>query len=206
MARHLQFRVFENFSFVVSDHDFLVVMIKDVSRVDRNFAAAPWCIDDELRHRVTGRVPAQTFDNLDPFGHRSSEVSRSMDQIALIDVIWADAAHDELMNQRSHHSQIIIYTFQEHTLVAERNAVVDEAFKSCLDLSCQLTRMVDMNAHPKRMKFLQHPAQFRRDSLRQEDWDTGADPDKLDMFDRAQTTQNSAEFVVGEEQGVSAGK
>ena len=108
-----------------------------------------------------------------------------MDQVALIDVIWADAAHDELVDQRSHHGQIIIYTFQEHALVAERYSVVDQAFKSCLDLSRQLTRMVDMNAHPERMKFLQHPAQFRRDSLRQEDWDTCTDPDELDMFDSA---------------------
>ena len=108
-----------------------------------------------------------------------------MDQVALIDVIWADAAHDELMDQRPHYGQIIIYPFQEHTLVAKRDSVVDQALKSRLDLSRQLTRMVGMDAHPKRMKFLEHPAQFRRDSLRQENWDTCADPDKLDMFDGA---------------------
>ena len=32
---HLQFWVLEDFSFVISDHDFLMVMIEDVSRVDR---------------------------------------------------------------------------------------------------------------------------------------------------------------------------
>ena len=95
--------------------------------------------------------------------------------------------------------QIIVHAFQENTLVSERNSVVDQTFKSGLDLSRQLARVVDMNAHPKRMKFLEHLAQFRRDSLRQEDRDTGADPDKLDMFDRAQTAQNAAELVVGKE-------
>ena len=75
MPDHLAFRIFEDFSFVISDHDFLVIMIQDVSRVDRNFTAAPWSIDDELRHSVTGRMAPETFDDLDPFCYGSAEVS-----------------------------------------------------------------------------------------------------------------------------------
>ena len=32
--------IFENFSFVIADHDFLVVVIQDVAGIDRDFAAA----------------------------------------------------------------------------------------------------------------------------------------------------------------------
>ncbi len=63
-----------------------------------------------------------------------------------------------------------------------------------------------MHAHPERMKPLQHPAQFRRDPLRQKNRHAGADPKKLDMFDRAQPLKDSAELVVGEKQSVAAGK
>lgn len=206
MPSHLRFRIFEDFSFVISDHDLLVVMIKNVSWVDRNFAASPWCIDDELRYSVAGRVTPETFDDLDPFCHGGSEVSRPVDEVTLIDIVRADAAHHEFMNKCPHHGQIVIYPFQEHALVSERYSMVDEALESCPHLGGQLAGMVDVNAHPEGMKFLEHPAQLRCDPLRQENWDTCADPDKLYVFDGAQTAQNPAEFIVGKEQGISTGK
>jgi hypothetical protein len=84
--------------------------------------------------------------------------------------------------------------------------VVDQAFKSGLHLRGQLARVVDVNTHPERMKFLEHLAQRRRDPLREENRDPCADPDELDMFDGAQTAQNPPEFIVREEQGISAGE
>ena len=34
------FGVFEDFAFVITDHDFLVLVIEDVTGIDRNFAVA----------------------------------------------------------------------------------------------------------------------------------------------------------------------
>src|SRR4051812_32250315 len=59
------FGILENFPFVISDHDFLIVVIQNISRIDRNFAATAGGIDDELRHAITGGVTAQAFDDFD---------------------------------------------------------------------------------------------------------------------------------------------
>src|SRR5206468_6183151 len=109
LRRHFHFRIFENFAFVVSDHDLFVVMVEDVSRVNRNFTAAPGRVDHELWHSVTGSVTPQTLDNLDPLCYRGSQVSRTENQVTLIDVVGTDAADHKLVNQCSHHGQIVVY-------------------------------------------------------------------------------------------------
>ena len=64
--------IFEDFSFIIADHDLFIVMIQNVARIDRHFAAAAGRVDDELRDAITGSVPAQTFDDLDPLRDRSA--------------------------------------------------------------------------------------------------------------------------------------
>jgi hypothetical protein len=53
--------------------------------------------------------------------------------------------------------------------------------------------MIHVDAHPERMEFLEHRAQFRRDPLRQEDRHPAADAEKLDVFDGAQAAQQILE-------------
>src|SRR5437870_10157799 len=66
--------------------------------------------------------------------------------------------------------------------------------------------MIDMHAHPKRMVFGQNRAQLGRDSLRQENRNAGADPEKLDVLDRAQPGQQLVDLVVAENERVTAAK
>ena len=66
--------ILENFSFVVSDHDLLVVVIEDVAGIDRHLAAAAGGVDDVLWDGVTSGVTAQPFNDLDPFRDRSAQV------------------------------------------------------------------------------------------------------------------------------------
>ena len=61
-------RVLEDFAFVIADHDFFVVVIKDVTGIDWHFATATRSVDNVLRHGVTSGVTGQAFDDLDPFG------------------------------------------------------------------------------------------------------------------------------------------
>ena len=68
-----------------------------------------------------------------------------MDQVALIDIIGADPAHHELVDQRPHHGQIVIDPFQKDALISERYSVVDQAFQSGLHLRGQLCQGV---GHP----------------------------------------------------------
>ena len=66
--------VLENFPFVIPDHDFFVVVIENVTGIDRHFAAATGSVDDELRHGVTRGVTAQPLDNFDAFCDRCAQV------------------------------------------------------------------------------------------------------------------------------------
>jgi hypothetical protein len=47
------FRVLEDFAFVIADHDFFVVVIKDVARINEHLPTAVGSVDYELRYCVT---------------------------------------------------------------------------------------------------------------------------------------------------------
>lgn len=66
--------VLEDVAFVIPDHDFFVVVIEDVTGVDRDFAAAAGGVDDELRNAVAGGVTTQAFDDLDSFRDRRAQM------------------------------------------------------------------------------------------------------------------------------------
>src|SRR6476659_8865407 len=55
--------VLEDFPFVIPDHDFFVVVVEDITGIDRNFAAAARSVDNELRHSVTCSVAAQRLND-----------------------------------------------------------------------------------------------------------------------------------------------
>ena len=74
------------------------------------------------------------------------------------------------MYQRPHDVQIIVHTFQENALVSEWYSMVYQTFQSGLNLDRQLARMIDVNAHPEWVKFLEHLAQF------------GGDPGNVTIF------------------------
>src|SRR4026207_1573489 len=81
------FRIFEDFTFIIPDNDLLVIVIKNVAGIDRHFASASRRIDDELRHGITGGVTTQAFNDLNAFRDRSTQMRRTVDEVALINVI-----------------------------------------------------------------------------------------------------------------------
>src|SRR5438270_3048100 len=56
------------------------------------------------------------------------------------------------------------------------------------------------------MVFGQQRAKLGRDALRQENRDAGADAEKLNVRDGAETFQDPFKFIVAENQSVAAGK
>src|SRR5262249_6302404 len=55
--------ILEDFSFVIANHDLLVVVIQNVTGIDRHFAAAARGVDHELRNAIAGGMTAQAFDD-----------------------------------------------------------------------------------------------------------------------------------------------
>ena len=88
------------------------------------------------------------------------------------------------MHERFHRLEIVVHTSEQYTLVPERDPGVGQAFQRLLHLNRQLSRMIDMHAHPEWVVFRQHRAQLRSNTLRQKNWDPCADPQKLDVFNR----------------------
>src|SRR5258708_1967809 len=90
-----RFGVFEYLALVIPDHDFLPVAAQDVVGINGHFAAAAGSVDDILRHGVTGSVAAQLFHDLEALAHAGAQMRRSGDQIALIEVVRFDPAHEQ---------------------------------------------------------------------------------------------------------------
>ena len=92
-------------------------------------------VDDKLRDGVTGSVTAQTFDDLDAFRDRSAEVRRTVDQVALVNVVGTHPAHEQFVHERFHRLEIVVHAGQQHALVPERNAGVGETLERLFHLN-----------------------------------------------------------------------
>ena len=57
------------------------------------------------------------------------------------------------MHECFHCFEIVVYAFEQHALVAERDAGVGKTFEGFLHLNRELARMIDVQAHPERMIF-----------------------------------------------------
>src|SRR5690349_7756326 len=80
LRRRADFRILEDFAFVIPDHNFVIVVLENIAGVNRDFAAAAWSVDHVLRYRITGGMPAQSVDDLDALGDGSTQMRRAVDQ------------------------------------------------------------------------------------------------------------------------------
>ena len=67
-----------------------------------HFAAAAGRVNNILRHGVAAGVPAQAFHDFQPLAHAGPQMGRAGDQVALIDVIRLDPAHQQFLHLRPH--------------------------------------------------------------------------------------------------------
>ena len=198
--------ILEGFAFVVAEEHALLVAEKDVVGIDGDFAAAAGSIDDELGDCVAGGVAAELLDDLDALHHAGAQVRAALDEIALVEVVGAHTAHEQLVHEAFHHARVVVHTAEEHALIAERHAVVGEHGQGITHLGGELARVVRVDAHPQRVVLLQDAAKLRRDALRHKDGHAGADADEFDVLDRAQPGEQRVELRIGEEQGIAAGE
>src|ERR1700761_50853 len=71
-------------------------------RCDLDLATAAGRIDREDRRRITGRVAAQTLDDLKTLLDRGAEMGRAADRVALIEIVWTNSVFQQPLHQRPH--------------------------------------------------------------------------------------------------------
>ena len=97
-------------------------------------------------------------------------MTRTFDEVALIDVVRADAILNKLVHQLAHDVHAIVDARKEHRLIANRNAGARELIDGARYLGRDLLRMVEVQVHPERVVLREHLAEFVVDALRHKDW------------------------------------
>src|SRR5205823_4580842 len=100
----------------------------------------------------------------------------------LVNVIWTDAADEKFVHERFHRFEIVVHAGEQHALIAERDSGIGQSLERLLHFNRQLARMIHVHAHPKRMMLGENRAKLGRDALRQENWNTSSDSQKLDVL------------------------
>ena len=129
---------------------------------------------------------------------------RTVNEVALVDVIRPDAAHQQFVHERFHRLEIIVYAGEQDALIAKRNSGIGETLERLLNFKGELARMIHVHAHPKRMMFRENRTKLGRDSLRQENRNARPNPEKLNMLDCAEPSQQFVDLVVTENKRVTA--
>jgi hypothetical protein len=133
-----------------------------------------------------------------------TQMGRTCDEVALINVVGTDAADEKFLDESFHHHGVVIHVAEEDGLVAEGDAGIGEATECSADFSCEFARVIGMNTDEERMVLLQHGAEFRSDALREKDGNAGADSQKFDVGNGAELPKQEIEFVIAQEERVTA--
>lgn len=174
--------------------------------VDGDLSAAAGGIDHELGDGVARSVSAKAFDDFDAFGDTGAEVGGALDEVPLVEVIGADAAHQEFLNKVFLDLDGVVDLVKEDGLVPHDNPSVGEAAEAIADLGGEFVRVVGVDGNEEGVEFLQHRAEFGRDALGEKNGDAGADSDELDVGDGVEFGEELFEFVIGKEEGVATGE
>src|SRR5688572_13882227 len=124
-----------------------------------------------------------------------AEMRGTGDEIALVDVVRTDAAHEELLDERFHDHGIVVHVAEQDGLIAERDAGVGETAEGVTDFGGQFARVIGMHADEERMELLQHVAKLRRDALRKKNGDARTDADELDVLDGSKFTEKVSQLI-----------
>jgi hypothetical protein len=144
----------ELFPLVVPKHDFLVGLGNNVVGIERNFPTATRSIENVLGKGVSSGVTTQSFDEIEPGLFRSAKVGRALDEIALIEVVGLDVAHEKFVQESRVNGEAVINATQQHGLVTELDACLCESLEAIANLGRELARMVGVDRDKERMVLL----------------------------------------------------
>lgn len=114
----------------------------------------------------------------------------SFRQIALINIIRTDSDFHQIMHQLFHNGNAVIYTGQNHGLVADRHPGVDQLLAGFLRFHRDFDARVEMRIQPDGMILFQNAAKLVGNPLREDDRGSCADPDDFHVRDRTEVFQN----------------
>ena len=189
--------------FVVAQDDLAGRLRDDVIGADGHLAAASRRVDHECGYGISRGVPAQVLDDLDPFGDGSAEVLNAFREVALIDIVGPYPRLDQLVNERLLNVGAVVDAPEQDGLVAERHAGVGEAGASRHRLRSQFVWVIEMGVDPDRMVLSDHLTKLFGDPEGIGDRNPRAEPDDLDVVDRAQAGDDVFEAGVRQREGIS---
>jgi hypothetical protein len=149
--------------------------------------------------------PRSDAVELDRRGHRRAQVIGADHRVALEQVVRPHPRAQEAAKQRAQALGRRVDAAQQHRLVADRHAVIDQALARGAGLGRQLLGVVEVRVDEQRRVAAQHRAQLVVDAHRAHHRDAGADADGLEVRDGAQPREDAAELLGGHEQRIAAG-
>ena len=153
--------VLEHFPLEIPDHHAVGIVAEDVIWVHGHLAAAAGGIDHILRHGVAGGVAAQLLHDLQPAPHAGAQMRTAVDEVALINIQWPHATHQQLLHECFHDNGIVVHTLEQHGLVAQRNAGIGQAREAVAHFGGEFARMIGVHTDEERMKLLEHSSTAR---------------------------------------------
>ncbi len=192
--------------FVVPEDGAFVILFDDVLRVDGDFATTAGAVYNELGDGVAGGVTAKALDDLDAFGDAGAEVGCALNEVALVEVVWANAAHEEFLDEFLLDFDGVVDSFKKNGLIPHNNAGISQATEGVADFGGEFVGVVGVDGKEEGMELLENIAEFRGNSLGKEKRDAGAEPEELDVGNFVETSEETFEFGVGKQEWVSAGK
>ena len=181
-------------------------MFDDVLRVDGDFSTAAGAVHNELGDGVAGGVTTEALNDLDAFGHAGAEVGGAFDEVALVEVVRANAAHEEFLDKFLLDLDGVVDSIEKNGLIPHDDAGVGQATEGVANLGGKFVGVIGVDGKEEGMKLLEHIAEFRGDSLRKEKRDAGAEAEELNVGNFVETSEETLEFGVGEQEWVSAGE
>ena len=175
-------------------------------RIDGDFSTAAGAVNDELGDGVAGGVTAEAFDDLDTLGHAGAKVGGALDEVALVEVVGTNAAHEELLDKFLLDFDGVVDSLEKDGLVPHDNAGVGQATEGVADFGGEFVGVVGVDGKEEGMELLEHIAEFRGDSLGKEKRDAGAEAKELNVGNFVETSEKSFEFGVGKKEWIPAGK
>ena len=175
---------------VVAQYHLVIAVRDQVVRHHRDLAAATRRVNHKRWHGIARSVSAQAFDDLEPLPNWGTEVARTFNKVALIDVVRADAILYELVHQLAHDVHAVVHASKEHRLIPNRDASARQLVYGARNFWRDLLRMIEVQVHPERVVLGEHRAEFIVNALRHEDGHARANADDFNMRDVSKTAED----------------
>src|SRR5262245_41167396 len=91
------FRILENPAFEIPNDNPVGIPAQNILWIHGNLSAAARSVDDVLWHGISCREPAQAAHDLEPLSDTRPQMRRAGDEVALVDVVRLDPAHQEFL-------------------------------------------------------------------------------------------------------------